>query len=484
LRRGVVGRRDESATVADAGKLSMGLSRSFSGAAGSLADVPDALSSLAGHASFLVRWALYRGVGAFEPDRSSRSRLARDETLWVFGAQGGAAFADNAKYLYLHVAADCPDIRPVWLSKDPEVVRELQAAGFEAYRCYSPRGLLLTLRAGVVFLTQGHRDVAMPAAAGAFAVLLWHGVPLKRISWDAGFRDLPRPVRRAHADVVGEFDLLTVPGEGVADQFASGLRIGRERMAVAGYPRNDALFREVPGELVGTDAAALDRIRELAPERALIFYLPTFREWTDESVADRLDLPALDAFLAERGATLVVKTHSRDVLDLPDGLSHVVALPEATDVYPFLRHADALVTDYSSVYFDYLLLDRPVVFYADDLAEYRAHRGFYFDYESVTPGPVADSFEGLLAALDRALDPSEDAHAADRERVRTRLLGGDPVSGESTDSAGSAGVSAADPTVTDQAAARRSAAVAALVQRRLAGATEESDGPDRNPPNA
>ncbi|UPV74607.1 CDP-glycerol glycerophosphotransferase family protein [Halorussus limi] len=441
----------------------------------SLTDAAGALPSLAGHASFLGQWALYRGIDAVDP--------ARDETLWVFGAQGGAAFADNAKYLFLHVAAECPDIRPVWLSKDSEVVRELQAEGFEAYHCYSPRGLLLTLRAGVVFLTQGHRDVAMPAAAGAFAVLLWHGVPLKRISWDAGFRDLPGPVRRAHADMAREFDLLTVPGEGVVDPFASGLRVGRERMAVTGYPRNDALFGEIPGETVGVDAAALDRVQTLSTERELVFYLPTFREWTDESVADRLDLPALDAFLAERDATLVFKTHPRDRLDLPDGLANVVQLPGATDVYPFLRHADALVTDYSSVYFDYLLLDRPVVFYAYDLAEYRARRGFYFDYESVAPGPVADSFDGLLAGLDRALDPTDDADAADRAAVRTRLLGGDPAVGKSPDAPGSTpggadprANDAGDSTASDSAAAgARSAAVAALVRRRLAETRENRE---------
>jgi len=235
-------------------------------------------------------------------------------------------------------------------------------------------------------------------------------------------------------------------------------------MALTGYPRNDALFGTVPGEEVGTAAAALARIRDLADRRKLVCYLPTFREWTDESAADRLDLPALDSFLAERDATLVVKTHPRDHLDPPSDLAHVVALPEKTDIYPFLRHADALVTDYSSVYFDYLLLDRPIVFYADDLAAYRARRGFYFDYESVTPGPVADSFEELLAGLDAALDPT-DAHANARRAVRARLLGADPAASESPDES-EVGDSAV---VTDcERAAPRSAAVVALVRRRLA----------------
>ncbi|NHN59347.1 MULTISPECIES: CDP-glycerol glycerophosphotransferase family protein [Halorussus] len=438
-------------------------------------------SSLAGHGSFLAQWGLFRGVAAADSVRDRVSGIDpaavpfdRDSSLWVFGARGGSAFADNAKYLFLHVAADHPEIRPVWLSKDPDVVRTLQAAGFEAYRSCSPRGLLLTLRAGAVFLTQGHRDLAMPATAGAFTVLLWHGVPLKRISWDAGFRDLPAAVRAGHADMAGEFDLLTVPGAGVADAFASGLRIDRHRMVLAGYPRNDALFGPIPGEGIGLDGGALARIRALATDQSLVFYLPTFREWTDESPADRLDFDALDAFLAERAATLVVKTHPRDTVALPDGLRQVVQLPEGADVYPFLRHADALVTDYSSIYFDYLLLDRPVVFHAYDLDEYRARRGFYFDYESVAPGPVARTFDGLLAGLDRALDPTDDPDADRRAAVRERLLGADPatVGGTkspegkaTTDSGRSTGC--APPT-------SRSAAVARLVRRRLAVRNAES----------
>ena len=436
-------------------------------------------SSLAGHASFLAQWGLFRGTAAAEPLRDrvpglgrDETPLARDSSLWVFGARGGSAFADNAKYLFLHVAAEHPEIRPVWLSKDPGVVRDLQAAGFEAYRSASPRGLLLTLRAGAVFLTQGHRDLAMPATAGAFTVLLWHGVPLKRISWDAGFRDLPPPVRAAHADMAGEFDLLTIPGAGLAGAFASGLRIDRERMALSGYPRNDALFASIPGEEVGADAATLDRVRDLAEVHSLVFYLPTFRERTDESSADQFDFPALDAFLAERDAALVVKTHPRDTVALPDGLSRVVRLPEATDVYPFLRHADALVTDYSSIYFDYLLLDRPVVFYAYDLDEYRARRGFYFDYGSVAPGPVARTFDDLLAGLDRALDsaadPDADLDADRRASVRERLLGGDPATVDPLDSTGG-GVTANSERSADCAPpAPRSAAVARLVRRRLA----------------
>jgi hypothetical protein len=101
-------------------------------------------------------------------------------------------------------------------------------------------------------------------------------------------------------------------------------------------------------------------------------------------------------------------------------------------VYPFLPHADALVTDYSSVLFEYLLLDRPIVFYPYDLDRYRRSRDFYYDYEKVTPGPRAADFEELLAALERTVgvgngavrddEPPADEYADDRTAVRERFF--------------------------------------------------------------
>jgi CDP-glycerol glycerophosphotransferase (TagB/SpsB family) len=384
--------------------------------------------------SLLVQWLLYLAVMALAP------LWDRDETLWAFGARGGEAFADNAKYLYLHVAAERPEVRPVWLSKNREVVAELQAAGYESYHCYSFRGLLVNLRAGAVFLTQGHRDLAMPCSAGALTVMLWHGLPLKHISWDADFAEKPVPVRMVHAAKAGRFDLLTLPGK-ATHPFESGLRIDRDRMVETGYPRTDALFGPVPGEQLGSDAAALSHVQALAADHAVLCYLPTFREWDPEAVAKNMDFAKLDDLLESHDAYLVVKSHPKERLNLSNtDCSRIVQIPESTNPYPLLRHADALVTDYSSVYFDYLLLDRPVAFYAFDRERYESERGFYFDYDAVTAGPVADDFEELCDALDRLLDNIGDGSTtsgdlsthsgdcsdpdADRRRaVRESLLG-------------------------------------------------------------
>lgn len=343
----------------------------------------------------------------------------RDPALWVFGARSGTDFADNAKYLFLHVAEHHPEVRPVWLSKNRDVVSELRARGYEAHFMYSPRGLRCNLRAGVVLFTHGLRDVNLWCSGGARAVLLWHGTPLKHISWDSHFPEESLPVRLAHAYAHRVLDLLTVTAEEMVPVFASALRVDPTTIAVTGYPRNDALFESIPGADIGTHRATHWMVEDLSADHEVLLYLPTFRD-SPGGALDTVDLPTLDAVLEKRDAYLLVKTHPDDPLEPGTvATNRIRPLPATADAHRLLSHADALITDYSSIYLDYLLLDRPVVFYAHDLDRYRAERGFYFDYESVTPGPVARTAEELLDAIERTLETDE--FADERARVRERF---------------------------------------------------------------
>ena len=347
----------------------------------------------------------------------ARLPLCRDPDLWVFGARSGRAFADNAKYCFLHVAANHPEIRPVWLSKNETVVRDLRAADYEAYYTYSPRGLLANLCAGVVCVTHGLRDVNLPLSGGARAVLLWHGTPLKHISWDSHFPKESLPVRWAHAYAHRVLALVTVTAEVMVPVFASAFRIDPDVFAVTGYPRNDALFETILDADIGSDPG----VEDLAADERVVLYLPTFRD-VDESVLSTLDTAALTDLLERHDASLLVKPHPDEPIDLETlATDRIYALPETIDSHALLGLADVLVTDYSSILFDYLLLDRPLVFYAPDLDRYRARRGFYFDYDEVTPGPIAKTAPEFRAALEGVLGAEGDGFADERARVRDRF---------------------------------------------------------------
>ena len=365
----------------------------------------------------LWQWLVYLVV-----DRLDRL-WSRNERLWVFGARGGTGFVDNAKYLYLWVAANEPSIRPVWLSKDEAVVDTLQQQGYEAYHAYSLRGRLLTLRAGVVFVTQGLRDLHMGSTAGATLVQLWHGLPLKTVAWDAEWSDQPWPVRRCHAYMAGEIDLVTAPSTAAIEPLSSGLGIGRDRFVVTGYPRTDVFAEEIEGARLTVDESLVDRIESRAADSDLVFYLPTYRGGGD-SFLDAFDTATIGNLLEARGAHLYIKAHPDEPVTAAEDHPRVHWLPASVDPYLVLPHADVLVTDYSSVFFDYLAVDRPIVYFAYDRSSYTAARGFYFEYESVTPGPVASDADELRAALAAGLDAAAggaDPYATERRQLRWRF---------------------------------------------------------------
>lgn len=347
------------------------------------------------------------------------SRLwGRDRTLWAFGAREGTAFADNAKYLYLHVADAHPEIRPVWISKNRRVVSSLQSRGYEAYHTRSLTGIAILLRAGAVFVTHGIVDVIPSAVGGATIVQLWHGVPIKTIGGDAERASYPRATRLADAYLAERVALATVPAEAAIDPMVSGLRIPRDRFRVTGYPRTDVFDHDVPGAHIGIDPELRERVRTLSDSGFVFAYLPTFRSWAAD-LGEQFDFDALEEFLAANDAYLLVKTHPSERLSIDEAGDRVIRLPPGTDVYPLLGYTDALITDYSSVGLDYLLLDRPIVYYPFDLDAYRERRGLYFEYESVTAGPIATDFESLLAGMRDVLEG--DDFVDERRAVRSRF---------------------------------------------------------------
>nr|WP_233265079.1 CDP-glycerol glycerophosphotransferase family protein [Halomarina oriensis] len=350
------------------------------------------------------------------------SVVGREGSYWVFGARFGSGFVDNARYLF-EEAADRPGVRAVWLSADPETVETVRASGYEAYHSRSLRGRWLAVRAGTVVVTHSLRDVSLPLTGGAFVVNCWHGVPLKTVGFDAELGEEPWVVRRLHRRLADALDVVVSPSPLAVHSTATGLGVPRTCVHVLPYPRYEPLVGDPPR----ADATA-ERVAALAERGPLVWYLPTFRE-RGADLADRVDFAALDRLLAARGARLVVKPHPFESVTLPADLEHVTALDGVDDLSTMLPHVDVLVTDYSSVCVDYLLLDRPMVFYAPDLDAYREERGFYVDYESFVPGPLVTDDDALVDALARALD-GDDPAAVHRRALREAFLtdtGDDPA---------------------------------------------------------
>ena len=260
--------------------------------------------------------------------------------------------------------------------------------------------------------------------AGQVVLQTWHGTPLKRLALHRPGFDPRRMLAVLRESRRWDVLLAQNPyGERVLRKAYAFLR---RPVWVEGYPRNDTL-------VTGDGAKARAALGIGADER-VILYAPTWRDDRDTMV-DFLDLQKL---AADTGAVLLVRGHSRTIL--PGSDTHGARLIDVTaypDIAELLVVADAVITDYSSVMFDYTATGKPIVFFTPDLADYRERlRGFYFDLAAHAPGPLVTTQDELTAALATEGIPPEyaqryeqwrerfnardDGHAA--ERVGARIL--------------------------------------------------------------
>ncbi|HEY4633542.1 MAG TPA: CDP-glycerol glycerophosphotransferase family protein [Candidatus Limnocylindrales bacterium] len=238
---------------------------------------------------------------------------------------------------------------------------------------------------------------------GTTIVQAWHGCgAFKKFGYsvlDKAFgadEELLRRVR-IHAN----YDICLVSSAAVAPHYAEAFRLPLERFrSDLGIPRTDALLDP---ELTDGVAAAVRRRYAITADRRIVLYAPTFRgeTVTDARFAEALDLRRLRDDLAS-DHVLLVRLHPfirRDLAIEADLAGFVIDVSDHPDINALLLAADVLVTDYSSVIFEYALLGRPMAFFAPDLEAYERERGFYFDFRAGVPGPVFDDSGELAAYL-------------------------------------------------------------------------------------
>ncbi len=230
-------------------------------------------------------------------------------------------------------------------------------------------------------------------------VQTWHGTPLKRLGYDIGTPSSASGVRYLDymAGDVAQWDMLLSPNPFSTPIMRRAFRFTGE-ICETGYPRNDALL---------TAAGAEIRARlGLRPDVKVAMYVPTWRDnqhdETGRYLLDfRLDLAAAADRLAGEWVLLIRGHH------LMAGGIQAAAIPGFTidvtgypDIGDLLRVTDALITDYSSVMFDFAPTGRPMLFFTYDLEQYRDQlRGFYFDFEADAPGPLLATSGQVVAAL-------------------------------------------------------------------------------------
>lgn len=253
-------------------------------------------------------------------------------------------------------------------------------------------------------------DVTFPywfiRRAGQKYLNTWHGTPLKKLG-----KDIPGEFM-AHCNVQRNFlqaTHLISPNIHTSDVLMGSYDVGgiiSAELAEVGYPRIDRLLHPAPEQCAKTRAEL-----GVTADKPVVLYAPTWRgehghaQFDVERLRDDIVAMArLPCQVVFRGHHMVEKM--LDGLDLP-----VVVARQEIDTSDVLAITDVLITDYSSIFFDFLPLKRPILYYVYDVIEYTQARGLYFDVRSM-PGTYCDSRESLVVALTRQCErPNVDAQA-------------------------------------------------------------------------
>lgn len=366
--------------------------------------------------------------------------IKRDPNLTVVIGRQGQVFADNSKYFFIAATQFAkPNERIVFLTNNNFIFQEIGDAGGQAQLHPSWRSLCLVLRCGTLIadMSDWFDFGVYQMSCGAKRVQIWHGAPLKLIEldlyrerlskmsvWSGALLQLQKRVLGRYPD----YDVVVTTSQAFIDGAFSRCFNAKDFIP-CGYPRNDVLLGPPDsGSLsdallrVNVDESTLNAVRTAKLQSLTVcLYVPTFRKDMADPFSGGMDLSRLSEFACRHNCVVVLKLHPfmqgrYAINQYPNLLEYA----PSGDIYPLMAKCDILITDYSSIFFDFLLLDRPIVFFAPDLEAYLMHdRGMYFDYAAMTPGAKCYRYDELEQRITYILkNGGEDGYSDKRAEVR------------------------------------------------------------------
>lgn len=362
-----------------------------------------------------------------------------DEKKVYFQTFSGRGYSDSPKAMYLYMK-DAPEYRDysfVWSFREPEKYEFLTDDRTMVVK-YRSRADNKALRTAKYWITNYRMlDHQHPRKEQVY-VQCWHGTPLKRLGYDLEASDNSmnsiREIRSKYRTDAHKFSYIISPSPFCTEKFATAWNLIRthqtDKIVEEGYPRNDRLIHYSPEE-------KSDILRELGIDdnRKIILYAPTWRDnqhtsgegytYKTEVDFDKLrDSLGDDYVILFRAHYLVANS-----FDFARYKEFVIDVSKYSDINDLYIAADLLITDYSSVFFDYANLRRPMIFYMYDLEQYANElRGFYLSLDEL-PGPIVKEENALIEAVKESevwtpdykfekftarFNPKDDGHASER----------------------------------------------------------------------
>lgn len=339
----------------------------------------------------------------------------RSKNKWAFGSNIG--FTGNSKYFFLF----CIGLKPacIWIASDKQTAKQLSAHGYKSYYKWSLYGIYHSLTASVYICSDQLTDINYWTSGRVKYINLWHGVGIKNIMFKQSSKQSNSFIKEAFNEknllsrIYSPYffrrpDLFLSTSPLMTAHFSECFKIDTSSCFECIYPRCELLFwdKEKLKQFISDieDRSTYQLVETISSYKKVYIYMPTWRDLKTDFLSDsEIDFIQLNKILEEKSYLLLLKLHPLTKINKEEliSLPNIMLLNNDIDIYPLLPFTDVLITDYSSIYYDYLLMkDKNILLFPFDYHEYiTKDRDFAFDFDEYTPGRRAMNFEELLSNI-------------------------------------------------------------------------------------
>lgn len=362
----------------------------------------------------LIGYIIFAPISYFTPKKN-----------YIVLASRFGDFEGNLKYLFLYLNnLSEKDIEFVFLTGKDRVFDKLEKSGFNVWKYGRGSTFLKLLQTRIVIVdgnewAQGFKPFFL---FNTKKVQIWHGTGLKTIGLLKPTYQKLSWIHKAFRKESTVYDLLALSSEFQVE--SRGKAFNYKDLMINGLPRNDVFFNQdkFKGGPDSSDREAdvFDEYKENGYK--VVTYTPTWRK--HQTDFHQLELDKLDDFAEKNRIKFVIKLHYKHECELrTENYKNIIEYNKHADIYPLLAKSDLMITDYSSIYLDYLLLDKPILFFPYDSEEYiDGERALLLDYDESTPGPKSYNQQELQLGIFNLLVEGKDNHKEARNAMRNQFF--------------------------------------------------------------
>lgn len=324
------------------------------------------------------------------------SMVPRSKKIWLFSSWGGKEYLDNPKYIFIELNKQKIDVNPYWLVKDKNKFYELKKKGINVIYAYNIKGIWIQLRTSLVVFTHSVDSEYIPflIAHRVLRILTWHGIPIKKIGYDdhkSTPRNLIRICNIIFPYLSDHLDLLIASSKADLEIYKGAFNISTDKIIITGYPRNDILLKQ-----------------RNYNNKLEVIYMPTYRGEINSKFElfkkTNFNFNFYDELCKKNGINFTIKLHPVQQIAATDLIlihqcSNINILNN-NDIYESLHKYDILITDFSGIYFDFLITGKPIIMAPFNMQEYlKNDRTLYYEYSEICPSNPVKNWDEVFEAI-------------------------------------------------------------------------------------